>query len=90
MCGHRVCKQKPSLHFCLQKIKFITCTVLDNLKKKKLVQTLIKIYSLYLKSGFKITLVLGDSEFDCTRADVSKNIKSELNICGPDEHVPNV
>ena len=71
-------------------IKFITCTALDNRKQKTLVDNLIKIYSLYLKRGFKITLVLGNGEFDCTRADVAKHLKSELNICGPDEHVTDV
>ena len=35
-------------------------------------------------------MVFGDGEFECTRNDVAEHLKSDLNICGPDEHVPDV
>ena len=34
--------------------------------------------------------MLGNGEFYCTRADVAKHLKSEINICSPEEHVTDV
>jgi hypothetical protein len=71
-------------------IRFITATVLDNRKAATITMALKDIYSIYRKRGFRITNILGDSEFECTRGAVATNLKSELNICGEEEHVPGI
>jgi hypothetical protein len=73
-----------------KKIRFITAEVLDNRKEGSLIKALRRIYGLYRKRGFCITNILGDSEFECTRGAVATHLHSELNICGEDEHVPDI
>jgi hypothetical protein len=71
-------------------IRFVTAKVLDNRKQATLVKALQRIHGIYCKRGFRITNILGDSEFECTRGDVASDLKSELNIFGEDEHVPDI
>jgi hypothetical protein len=71
-------------------IRFITAEVLDNRTQSSLTKALHRIYGIYRKRGFRITNILGDSEFECTRGTVVNNLRSELNICGKDEHVPDI
>ncbi len=71
-------------------IKFITGTILLNRKATTIIKALKEINGIYRKRGFRITNIMGDSEFDCTRGAVATELKSELNICGEDEHVPDI
>jgi hypothetical protein len=71
-------------------IKFITVSVLANSKEALLTKALKEIHAVYRKRGFRIQNTLGDSEFECTRGVVASDLNSELNICGEDEHVPNI
>jgi hypothetical protein len=71
-------------------LRFITCEVLDNREQASLIKALQRINGIYRKRGFRITLVLGDSEFECTRGAIATDLKSELNICGEDEHIPDI
>jgi hypothetical protein len=72
------------------KVRFITAEVLDNCKEGSLIKTLQRIYGVYCKRGFQITNILGNSKFQCTCVAVATHLHSELNICGEDEHVPNL
>jgi hypothetical protein len=69
---------------------FITSEVLDNHKQASLVKALQRINGLYRKCGLRIALVLGDSEFECTRGAIATDLKSELSVCGEDEHIPDI
>jgi hypothetical protein len=80
----------PFLLSISRNIKFITGTALNNRKEKSIVAALKEIHGIYRKRGFCITNVLGDGEFECTRGFVATDLKSELNICGEDEHVPDI
>jgi hypothetical protein len=71
-------------------IRFITAEVLDNRKEAILVKALKQIYGMYRKRGFRIQLIISDSEFECTCGAIATDIQSELNICGEDEHVPEI
>jgi hypothetical protein len=71
-------------------IRFLTCERLDNRKAPSFIQALKRIYGIYRKRGFVITNILGDGEFKCTRGAVATGLRSELNICGEDEHVPDI
>jgi hypothetical protein len=71
-------------------IRFITAEVLDNRKEPSLVKALKQIHGIYRQRGFRIHLIIGDSEFECTRGAITTDIKSDLNICGEDEHVPDI
>jgi hypothetical protein len=71
-------------------IKFITVSVLANRKEASLTKALKEIHAVYPKRGFHIRNTLGDSEFECTRGVVASDLNSELNICGKDEHVPDI
>jgi hypothetical protein len=71
-------------------IKFITVSVLPNRKEVSLTKALKEIHALYRKRGFGIRNALGDSEFECTCGVVASDLNTELNICGKDEHVPNI
>jgi hypothetical protein len=73
-----------------QNIKFITVSVLANRKEASLSKALKEIHAVYRKRGFRIRNTLGDSEFECTRGVVASDLNSELNICGEDEHVPDI
>jgi hypothetical protein len=73
-----------------RKIRFITVEVLNNRKQASLIKALRPIYGIYRKQGFRISNILGDSEFECTRGAVATDLRSELNICGEDEHVPDI
>jgi hypothetical protein len=64
--------------------------VLDNRKQESLVKALRRINAIYRKRGFCITNILGDSEFECTRGVIATDLRSELNICGEDEHIPDI
>jgi hypothetical protein len=72
-------------------IRFITAEVLHNRKQETLIKALCRIHGIYRKRGFWITnIILGDSEFECIRGAVSTDLWSELNICGEEEHVPDI
>jgi hypothetical protein len=71
-------------------IRFITDEVLDNRKQASLIKALQSVYGIYRKQGFRISNILGDSEFECTRGAVATDLRSELKICGEDEHVPDI
>jgi hypothetical protein len=71
-------------------IRFITAEVLDNRTQSPLTKALHQIYGIYRKRGFRIANIFSDSEFECTRGTVSTNLRSELNKCGKDEHVPDI
>jgi hypothetical protein len=71
-------------------IHFITAEVLGNRRQATLIKALQRIHGIYSKRGFRITLVLGDSEFECTRGAIATELQSDLNICGDDEHVPDI
>jgi hypothetical protein len=73
-----------------RKIRFITAEVLDNRKEGSLVKALQRIYGIHRKRGFRISTILGDSEFEFTRGAVATDLHSELNICGEDKHVPDI
>jgi hypothetical protein len=74
----------------LRNIRFITAAVLENRKEKSIVKALQDMYGVYRKRGFRITNILGDSEFECTRGTVARELRFELNICGEEEHVPDI
>jgi hypothetical protein len=71
-------------------IRFITGEVLNNRKEATLVKALKRIYGIYRKRGFCIQLIIGDLAFECTRGTIAADIQSNLNICGEDEHVPEI
>jgi hypothetical protein len=71
-------------------IRFIIAEVLDNRKLGSLVNALRRIDGIYRKGGFRITNILGDGEFECTRGAVATDIRSELHIWSEDEHVPDI
>jgi hypothetical protein len=73
-----------------RKIHFITAEVLDNQKQATLIKALRRIHGIHRKRGFRINLILGDSEFECTRGAIATDLRSELNICGEEEHVPEI
>jgi hypothetical protein len=80
----------PFLLTISRNVRFITDTALNNRTEKSIVAALKEIHGIYRKRGFRITNVLGDGEFECTRGFVANDLKSELNICGEDEHVPDI
>jgi hypothetical protein len=80
----------PFLLIISRNIRFITGTALNNRTEKSIVAALKEIHGIYRKRGFRITNVLGDGEFECTRGFVANDLKSELNIYGEDEHVPDI
>ena len=71
-------------------IRFITGEVLDNRKQATLVKALQRIYSIYRQRGFRVALILGGSKFECTRGAIATDLRSQLNICGKDEHIPDI
>jgi hypothetical protein len=71
-------------------IRFITGEVLNNRKQPTLTKALQRIHGIYSKCAFRITFILGDSEFECTGGAIATGLHSELNICGEDEHVPDI
>jgi hypothetical protein len=73
-----------------QKVHFITAEALDNMKQSSLEGALKRIYGVYRKRGFRITMVLADSEFKCSRGTIATNLRSALNVCGEDEHIPDI
>jgi hypothetical protein len=56
----------PFFMWISRNIRFITAEVLDSRKEATLVKALKRIYGIYRKRGFRIQLVIGDSEFECT------------------------
>jgi hypothetical protein len=80
----------PFLLSISRNIKFITGTALNNRKEKSIITALKEIHGIYRKRAFRITNILGDGEFECTRGFIATDLKSELNICGEDEHVPDI
>jgi hypothetical protein len=71
-------------------IRFITAEVLDNRTQPSLMKALQRIHGIYRLRGFRIKLILGDSEFECIRGAIATHLQSQLNICGKDEHIPNI
>jgi hypothetical protein len=74
-----------------KKVRFVTAEAFKNNRKQgSLIKALQCIYGVHRKRGFRITNIHGDGEFGCTRGAVAADLRSELNICGEDEHVPDV
>jgi hypothetical protein len=73
-----------------QKIHFITAEAIDNRKQPSLESALKRIYGVCRKRGFRITMILGDSEFECLRGTIATDLRSELNVCAEDEHIPDI
>jgi hypothetical protein len=73
-----------------QDIRFITAAVLPNCQAPFLIKALKDINGVYWQRGFRITIILGDSEFECTHGSVAGDLHSDLNICGEKEHVPDI
>jgi hypothetical protein len=73
-----------------KKLHFITAEVLDNRKEESLVKALKRVYGVYRKRGFRINNILADAKFQCTRRAVATDLRSELNICGENEHIPDI
>jgi hypothetical protein len=71
-------------------IRFITAAVLPNRQAPSLIKALKDINGVYRQLGFRITVILGDSEFECTCGSVAGDLHSDLNICGEEEHVPDI
>jgi hypothetical protein len=91
LCVDIMCINKiPFLLSISRNIKFIIGTALNNRKEKSIITGLKEIHGIYRKQGFRITNVLGEGEFECTRGFIATDLKSELNICGEDEHVPDI
>jgi hypothetical protein len=73
-----------------KKIHFITAEALDNKTQPSLEKALKRIYGVYRQRGFRINLIVADSELECTRGTIAGDLHSDLNICGEDEHVPEI
>jgi hypothetical protein len=74
-----------------KKVRVITAEALNNRKQGSLIKALQRIYGVCRKRGFRITNIHGDGEFECTRGAVlAADLRSELNIRGEDEHVPDI
>jgi hypothetical protein len=73
-----------------KKVRFMTAAVLNNRKQGSLIKALQRIYGVYRKRGFRITNIHGDGGFECTRGAVATDLRFKLNICGEDEHVPDI
>jgi hypothetical protein len=71
-------------------IKFITGSVLENRTEASLVKAIAEIHGIYRSRGFRVVNILGDGEFECTRGALATDLHSNLNICGEDEHVPDI
>ena len=72
-------------------LKFITGDRLQNREVKTIVSGLLRVFSLYHKRGFKITVCNMDNEFEpLQNVMLSRTGGVPLNICAPDEHVPKV
>jgi hypothetical protein len=73
-----------------QNICFITAAVLPNCQAASLIKALKDINGVYWQRGFRITVILGDSDFECTRSSAAGDLHSDLNICEEEEHVPDI
>jgi hypothetical protein len=73
-----------------KKLHFITAEVLDNRKEESLIKALKRVYGVYRKRRFRINNILAGGEFECTRGAVATDLRSKLNICGENEHVPDI
>ena len=68
-------------------IQFTTVDKLESKSQTKLEMGLNKVVNLFYRRGFKITIA--DNEFDCIR-EYLQGRQINLNICGPNEHLPEV
>jgi hypothetical protein len=73
-----------------KKIHFITAEALDNCKQASLENALKRIYGVYRKRGFRVNMILADSELECARGTIATDLRCELNVCSEDEHIPNI
>jgi hypothetical protein len=64
--------------------------VLENRNEDSLVKAITEIHGIYRSQEFRITMILGDGEFECTCGALAADLHSNLNICGEDEHVPDI
>ena len=72
-------------------IKFITGDRLQNRKETTIVSALLKVCALYSKRGFTVSRCNMDNEFECLKDSlVERRHGVQLNICAPDEHVPEI
>ena len=69
-------------------INFITAEAISDRKQATLFRAIELVYAQYRKRGFRITTILADGEFENQRGDIATKLKTDLNICGVDEHVP--
>jgi hypothetical protein len=67
----------PFLMSISRNVCFITAEVLDNRKESSLVKALKQIHGVYRQRGFRINLIIGDSEFECTGGAIATDIKSK-------------
>jgi hypothetical protein len=70
-------------------IGFGTAEKLANRQSDNLRKDIIGICKVYALQGFKITMVLGDNEFEVLRGELSQ-IQIQLNTAAADEHVPEI
>ena len=81
----------PFLVTISRQLKFITGDRLPNREVRTIVSALLRVFSLYHKRGFKITVCNMDNEFEpLQNVMLSRTGGVPLNICAPDEHVPEV
>ena len=80
----------PFLITISRKINFITAHVLPNRKAKSLLGALTETIGLYHKRGLRITTIHGDNEFEPLRTKLSSDLHCDLDICGEDDHVPEI
>jgi len=70
------------------KLKFSTSERLGSLDAKTLQTALNRVFKLYSHRSFKITEFRADGEFECLRYELPAG--TTVNICGEDEHVPEI
>jgi hypothetical protein len=70
-------------------IQFTTVEKLDSKSIQTLANGLVKVIQLYKRRGFKVQVILLDNEFEGVR-DILNGYEVNINICAPNEHIPEV
>ena len=74
-----------------QHIKFVTADRLLDQKGPTILKALLRILAVYLKRGFVVVMCHMDNQFQCLEElMVGRGYRVVLNICAPDEHVPEI
>ena len=76
----------PILTTISRHIKFGTAGRLESMKKEHILRHFKRIISTYVVRGFRVTIILGDNQFECLRTELA-DLHVLLHICAPDEHV---